>query len=150
MTTAKTIERMRSDVATAMKARDSARVSAIRLLLASLEGKRIDKRDDLTEEEILGVLSTEAKKRREAATAFREGGRVELAEKEEGELAVIEEYLPAQLSDEEVAALVDEIVAETGAKQKSDLGRVMGKLMPRVKGRYDGSKVKAVVLARLG
>ena len=141
--------RLKSDMKEAMKARQAERLAAIRLLIASLQQKQIDQQKDLTDEQALDVLSTEAKKRREAAAAYRDGGRTELAEKEEGELKVIEDYLPKQLTPEEVEALVDEILEETGVTKKSDMGRVMGQLMPKVKGRFDGSQVKGIVMGKL-
>ncbi len=149
MSDAALLVRMKDDVKVAMKARESKRVEAIRLLLASLENKRIDAHDDLTDDAIIAVLTTEAKKRREAAKAFHDGNRTELAEQEEFELGVIQTYLPEPLSDEEVERLVDEAIAATGASSKAEMGKVMGKVMGQVKGRYDGSKLKDVVMGKL-
>lgn len=144
------VETMRADMREAMKAREAERLGAIRLLLASINGVEKDKGRDLSDEEVIDILSTEAKKRRESATAYRDGKRLELAEKEEAELAVILNYLPKQLTDEEVAAIVDEVIASTGASTKSEMGKVMGPVMGRVKGRFDGSRVKDIVMAKLG
>ena len=146
---AETFETIQADVKTAMRAKDRERTTTLRMLVSVLKNKQIDLRRDLTEEDILGVLSTEAKKRREAATAYRDGGRDELADKEDAELAIIEGYLPAQLSDEEVEAMVVEVIAEVGAETRRDMGKVMGKMMPKVKGRFDGGKVKDIVMAKL-
>ena len=96
------------------------------------------------------MLATEAKKRREAADAFRNGGRDELADKEEAELVVIADYLPQQLNEDEVAAIVDELIASTGAAQKSDMGKIMGPLMGRIKGQFDGGAAKNIVMSKLG
>ncbi len=143
------LETMRADMREAMKAREAERLGAIRLLLASINGVEKDKGRELSNEEVTDILSTEAKKRREAATAYRDGDRIELAEKEEAELAVILNYLPKQLTDEEVGAIVEEVIASTGASSKSEMGKVMGPVMGRVKGRFDGSRVKDIVMAKL-
>ena len=144
-----TLARMRGDLLAAMKGKDADRVAAIRLLLAPLSNKKIDVGRDLTEDEVTAVLTTEAKKRREAAAAYRDGQRAELAEKEERELAVIAGYLPEQLSDAEVADLVDQAIASSGASKKSEIGKVMGLVMPKVKGRFDGARLKDIVLGKL-
>ena len=149
MADAETLQQMKADMKAAMKAREKEKLQTIRTLLSSLKNARIDKGEDLDEDDIVSVLSTEAKKRREAAEAYSEGGRAELAEKEEAELEVIEEYLPPQMTDDEAEALVDEAIETTGASSKADMGKVMGFVMPKVKGRYDGSKVKDIVLGKL-
>ena len=149
MSEAATFQRLQSDMKEAMKARETERLEAIRLLISSLKNKAIDLARDLKEEEIIEVLSTEAKKRREAAQAFRDGDRTELADKEEAELKVIECYLPEQLSDEEVGAMVDEVIAATGASTKADMGKVMGGIMGKIKGRFDGSRAKDIVMSKL-
>ncbi len=149
MAETETIQQMKADMKAAMKAREKDKLQTIRMLLSSLKNASIDKGDDLDEQDVINVLSTEAKKRREAAEQYSQGGREELAEKEEAELTVIEGYLPPQMTDEEAAALVDEAIATTGASSKADMGKVMGYVMPKVKGRYDGSKVKDIVLSKL-
>lgn len=149
MAEAQTFTQIKSDMKTAMKARDAERLGAIRLLISALNNQQIEVQRDLTEDDILGVLATEAKKRRESADSFREHDRIELAEKEEAELAVIEAYLPKQLTDDEVGAIIDELIASSGAAGPSDMGRVMGPLMGRIKGRFDGARAKDLVLAKL-
>lgn len=149
MAETETIQQMKADMKAAMKAREKEKLSTIRQLLSSLKNARIEKGDDLDEEDVISVLSTEAKKRREAAEAYAEGGRDELAQKEEAELGVIEEYLPPQMSDEEAEALVDEAIEKTGASSKADMGKVMGYVMPKIKGVYEGSKMKDLVLSKL-
>lgn len=149
MAEAQTFLTMQEDLKTAMRAKDSERVGALRMIISSLKNKRIDLRRDLTEEEIVDVLSTESKKRREAAEAYRQGDRLELAEKEEFELTVIALYLPQPLTDEEVNAMIEAAVAQTGAASKRDMGKVMGLVMPQTKGRFDGGKIKDMVLAKL-
>lgn len=149
MSLAPTHAKMKEDMKTAMKAREKDRLQTIRMLLSSLKNAEIELQRELTEEDILDVLSTEAKKRRESAKAYRDGDRLELAEQEEAELVVIADYLPEPLSDEEVGAIVEEVMAEVGASSKRDMGKVMGPVMARVKGRFDGSRVKDIVLAKL-
>ena len=146
---AETLARLKTDMKDAMRAKEADRLNTIRMLLAALKNKQIDVQRDLTEDDIVGVLSTEAKKRREAADSFRQGNRLELAEKEDAELEVIEGYLPQQLSEEEVAAIVDELIAETGASSKRDMGKIMGPLMGRIKGQFDGGRAKDIVMAKL-
>jgi uncharacterized protein YqeY len=147
---AATMDKMKADMKAAMKSKEKEKLGTIRMLLSSLKNAEIDAGGELSEDDIIGVLSTEAKKRREAAQAYRDGDRDELADKEEAELAVVEEYLPKQLSDDEIAELVDEVIAQTGASTKADMGKVMGPMMGKVKGRADGSKVKDIVLSKLG
>lgn len=144
-----TMEQMTADMKAAMKAKESEKLGTIRMLLSSLKNAQIESGGELSEDEIIGVLSTEAKKRREAAQAYREGDRDELADKEEAELEVVESYLPKQLTDDEIGELVDEVIEETGASTRADMGKVMGPMMAKVKGRADGSKVKDIVMAKL-
>lgn len=144
-----TLTTLKSDMKDAMKARESERLGTIRMLISALKNKQIDLGRELTDEDVVTVLATEAKKRREAADSFRQGDRVELAEKEESELVVIEAYLPRQLSEDEVAAIVDELIASTGAEKKSDMGKIMGPLMGRIKGQFDGGRAKDIVMSKL-
>lgn len=149
MAEAQTYTQLQADMKTAMKAKDAERLSAIRMLVSSLRNKQIDLQRDLTEEDIVSVLATEAKKRREAAESFRSGGRDELADKEEAELVILQEYLPKQLSEDDVAVIVDELIASTGAQKKSDMGKIMGPLMGRIKGQFDGGRAKSIVMSKL-
>ncbi len=149
MAETETVQQLKADMKAAMKAREKDRLQTIRGLISSLNNARIDKGGDLDEDDVIDVLSTEAKKRREAIDAYSEGGRDELAEKEATELEVIEDYLPEQLSDEEAEAIVDEVIEATGASSKADMGKVMGMVMPKIKGRYEGSKIKDIVLGKL-
>ena len=147
-------DRLRSDLTTAMKARDDVRSSTIRMILTAVTNAEVAGKvaKELTEEEMLTVLATEAKKRREAAVAFEEGGRPESAAKERAEAAVIADYLPEQLSPEEIAAIVTKAVEELGAAGAGPkaMGQVMGKVQPQVKGRADGAAVAAEVRRQLG
>lgn len=139
------LERVQADVRTAMKAGERERAAALRMVVDALQqDAKLGKGDEVA------VLQRERKKRLEAAEAYREGGRPEQAETEAGEASLIEGYLPAQLSDEELARLVDAAVAETGASEQRQMGQVMSALMPKVGGRADGKRVSAAVRERLG
>lgn len=143
------LDQIQADTKDAMRARDTESTTALRMLASSIKNREIELRRPLTDDDITSLLSTEAKKRREAAQAYRNGERIELAEKEERELAIIQKYLPAQLSDEEAAQIVAQTIAEVGAESKKDMARVMGAVMPKLKGVYDGSKVKDLVMQKL-
>ncbi|HEV8651709.1 MAG TPA: GatB/YqeY domain-containing protein [Actinomycetes bacterium] len=133
----------------AMKARRPEEAAALRLALAALRSAVIEARRDLTDEEAVTVLQREAKKRREAEQAYRDAGRDERADQEAFELSVIAGFLPQGLDPAELARMVDEAVAATGATGPKELGKVMGRLMPAVKGRADGNEVRRLVLERL-
>ena len=149
MSDSSTVDEIKSDMKEAMKAGDKEEVSTLRMIISSLNNAEIDKGGDLDDEDVIDVLSKEAKQRRESIDAYREGGRDDRADKEERELELIQHYLPDQLSDEEAEQLVEEVIEETGAETKADMGRVMGQVMPEVKGRYEGSKIKEIVLEKL-
>jgi uncharacterized protein len=134
----------------AMKARRGDEVAALRLALSALKSAAIDARGDLSDEEAVAVLQREARKRREAEQAYRDAGRPERADREAFERSVLDRFLPAALAPAELARLVDEAVAATGATGPKGLGKVMGRLMPQVKGRADGNEVRRLVLERLG
>jgi uncharacterized protein len=138
-------EQVRRDVNEALKAGERQRVGALRVVLSELQKAAKDGRDDE-----VAVLRHERKRRLDAAEQFRAGGRDELAEQEESEARLIGGYLPAELSDDELTALVDEKVAATGAESPADMGKVMGAVMPAVGGRADGKRVSALVRERLG
>ena len=147
-------DRLRADLTTAIKARDEVRSSTLRMLLTAITNAEVAGKEqrELSDDDVIGVLSTEAKKRREAATAFDEGGRVEMAEKERAEAVVIADYLPAQLTGDEIAALVAAAVQQTGAAGEGmrAMGKVMGVVTPQVKGKADGGAVAAEVRRQLG
>ncbi len=139
------LEQMQADVRTAMKAGERERAAALRMIVDSLQqDAKLGKGDEVA------VLQRERKKRLEAAGAFGEAGRVEQASAEEFEAGLIEAYLPAQLSDEELAGLVEEAIAESGASEQKQMGQVMSALMPKVGGRADGKRVSAAVREKLG
>lgn len=143
------LEKLKEDIKTAMKARDTETLSTLRMVHSSIKNQAIDLQRDLSDDDVIKVLAKEAKKRRQSAQAFREGDRQELADKEMAELEVIQKYLPPQLDDDEVAAIVDDVIEKTGATSRRDMGKVMGQVIPQVKGRYDASKVKDIVLEKL-
>ena len=147
-------DRLRADLTTAIKARDEVRSSTLRMVLTSITNAEVAGKEarELTDDDILGVLSSEAKRRREAATAFADGGREEMAAKEAAEGEVIAEYLPTPLTDAEVADLVTAAIAQTGAGDEGmrAMGKVMGVVTPQVKGRADGGAVAAEVRKQLG
>lgn len=147
-------DRLRSDLTTALKARDALRASTIRMVLAAISTAEVagTTARELSDEDVLDVLGKEAKKRREAAEAFTAGDRPELAQKERDEAAILADYLPAALSDAEVAAIVTDAVAQAGAAGEGmkAMGRVMGIVQPQVKGRADGGMVAAEVKRQLG
>ena len=147
-------DRLRADLTTAMKARDEIRSSTLRMVLTAVTNAEVAGKEarELTDDDVLTVLSSEAKKRREAATAFADGNRPEMAAKEEAEAAVIADYLPAPLSEAEVAAIVTAAVEQTGAAGEGmrAMGKVMGVVQPQVKGRADGAAVAAEVRRQLG
>jgi uncharacterized protein len=146
-------ERLRTDLTTAIKSRDALRSSTLRMILTAVTNAEVSGKQsrELSDEDVLGVLTSEAKKRREAAEAFAGAGREEQAAKERAEAEVITDYLPEQLSDEEVRALVASTVDELGVRGDGmkAMGRVMGALQPKVKGRADGGAVAAAVRAQL-
>ena len=143
-------ERITSAMREAMKARDADRVSTLRMAMAAATNRRIELGHTLTDEDTIGVLDRQVKQRRESAELFRGGGRPELAEKEEAEIAVLAEFLPAPLTDAEIDALIEAAIAATGAAAPADMGKVMGMVAPQTKGRADGRAVSDKVKAALG
>ena len=147
-------DQLRADLTTAMKARDELRSSTLRMVLTAITNAEVAGKQarELSDDDIIGVLTSEAKKRREAATAFEDGGRAESAAKELAEAGVIADYLPEQLSAEDVAAIVTAAVEQVGARGEGmkAMGKVMGLVQPQVKGRADGGAVAAEVRRQLG
>jgi len=141
----KLIDQIQEDLKRSMKAKDGNRVSVLRFLLSSIRNREIEKKGSLDDDEVLAEITSSAKRRRESMEAFREGGRADLVKKEESELAILQEYLPAQLSPEEIREIVQEVAAAVGATTSSDLGKVMKELMPRLRGKADGRLVNEIV-----
>ena len=139
------LERIQEDTRTAMKAGERERVGALRMLTNALQNEAKEGADDE-----VTVLRRERKRRLEAASAYREGGSEDRAATEESEAEVIESYLPAEISDDELAEIVDAAIAESGASGPADMGKAMGAAMPKVDGRADGKRVSAMVREKLG
>ena len=146
-------DKLRTDLTASIKARDGLRSSTLRMVLTSITNAEVSGKQsrELTDEDVLGVLTSESKKRREAAEAFAEAGRDEQAAKERAEAEVIADYLPEQLSTEEIDALVAQTIDELGVRDDGmrAMGRVMGVLTPKTKGRADGGAVAAAVRREL-
>ncbi|KML27944.1 GatB/YqeY domain-containing protein [Rossellomorea marisflavi] len=144
------LDRLNDDMKQAMKNKEKEKLSVIRMLKASLQNEAIKfGKQQLSEDEELTVLSREVKQRKDSLQEFQSAGRDDLVEKLQAELTYVEIYMPKQLSEEEVSAIVQETVAEVGASSKADMGRVMGAIMPKVKGKADGALVNKLVLQHL-
>ncbi len=146
-------EQIGEDIKTAMKAKDKVRLQTVRSIKKAILEKEVELRpqgkDSLTSEQEIELLSQQAKQRRDSIEQFTNAGRDDLADKESQELEVIESYLPAQASDEEIEAIVDELIATSGASTMKDLGKVMGPAMKQLKGKADGKKIQALVKSKL-
>lgn len=134
----------------AMRAKESARLGVIRLINAAIKQKEVDERIELSDEQVLEVLVKMVKQRKESISQYETAGRQDLADIERAEIAVIQVFLPEALSDEEVAAILDEVLAETGASSLRDMGKVMNALKPRLQGRADMGPLSALIKKRLG
>jgi len=144
-------DKINADLTGAMKAQDAARLSVLRMMKTAVKNREIDARGELDDAVVIQVLSTLIKQRKDSVEQFSKGGRADLAGKEAAEIKIIEEYLPAAASDEEIAHVVDEVLRETGASSPKDMGRVMKDCMARLAGRpVDGKKVSALVKTSLG
>jgi uncharacterized protein YqeY len=144
-------EQIQTDLKTAMKARDRQAMAALRMVLTRIREARVAEghAGEVSDDEVQALIRREAKRRSEAASAFSAAGRDELAANEEAELAILQRYLPQQMSDDELTVIIDETIAATGASSPSDFGRVMGAVMSKVSGRADGSRVNSLVRERL-
>ena len=142
-------ERIHDDTTAAMRSGDALRRDTLRMVQNAIYNIEKSKKVTLSEDEILGVVTRETKTRRESVEAFRKGGREDLATKEEAEIAILADYLPTALTEDELRALVDQGVAETGAVTARDLGKVMGWLSPRIRGRADGKLASGLVAQAL-
>ncbi len=143
-------EQILDDFKTAMKAREKEKISTLKMLKAAILNKEIDKGEDLKEDEIKALLAKEARQRKDSIEQFEAGGRDEMAAKESRELELINSYLPEKMGSEELEALVDEVIEETAAGTMADMGKVMSEIMPKVRGRADGSDVQQLVQEKLG
>ena len=138
-------KRIQEDLKNSMKAKDGDRVSVLRLVLAAVKNREIELKSELDDDQILAEITSAAKRRKESIEAFKEGGREDLVRKEGKELGILEEYLPAQLSPEELKSLIQEAIESTGASSPGDMGKVMKEIMPRVQGKADGKVVNQKV-----
>jgi len=138
-------EQLQADMKTAMREGDTRRRDTLRMAIAAAQNAAKEKREPLSDEEALAVITKEVKKRRESIRAFHDAGRDDLADKEQSEIDVLSPYLPEQMGEDEVRALVIEAIAASGASSPRDMGRVMSLLMPKVKGRADGKLVSGLV-----
>jgi uncharacterized protein YqeY len=143
------IAEIEDEIKEAMKARDAERRDALRLIVNALKNSEKELQRPLSDEEELQVLQRERKRRAEAAEAFRNAGHEDRAEAEERELAILEEFMPEPLSEDEIEEIVDDAIAEVGATSMADLGRVMADVMPQIAGRADGSQVSQIVREKL-
>lgn len=144
------LEQLTSDMKEAMRAKDKVTLGVVRMVKASVSNEQIKLGHDLTADEELAVLSREMKQRVEEMESYKDADRADLAEEIQGQIDVLKRYMPAQMSEEEVVAIVKETIAEVGASSKADLGKVMGALMPKVKGKADGKLVNTTVQSLLG
>ena len=143
-------EKIQNDIAQAMRDKDSLKLSTLRMMKTAVKNKEIDKMKTLEEPEVIAVLNTLLKQRRDSVEQFRAGGREEMAQKEEAEIKIIEAYLPAAASDDDIRLAVEEAISETGASSMKDMGKVMKAAIARLSGKTsDGSKVSQVVKEKL-
>ena len=143
------LERLNNDMKQAMKNKEKDKLSVIRMLKAAIQNEELKLRQELTDEEELTVLSRELKQRKDSLEEFENAGRADLVDKVRIEIGYVEEYMPEQLSAEEISEIVKQTIKEVNATSKADMGRVMGALMPRVKGKADGSLVNKLVQQQL-
>ncbi|RLB05694.1 MAG: GatB/YqeY domain-containing protein [Deltaproteobacteria bacterium] len=143
------LDQIHSDLKEAMKAKDSIRLGALRLILTAVKNKEKELRRELEEREVLQIVSNQIKQRKDSIEQYRKGGREDLVQKEEQELEILQAYMPQQLSEEELEKLVTETIKEVGATSVKDLGKVMKAIMPRIAGRADGKVVNQMVRAQL-
>ena len=134
-----------SDLKEAMKTKDSLKVDTLRLIVSEIKNKEIDLREELGDEAVTALLTTQIKKRKEAAKMYEEGGRTDLKEKEEKEIAIIQVYLPEQVSEDELKQRIQAVIAETGAQGPKDMGKVMKVVVSEFKGRAEGDQIRNIV-----
>ncbi len=139
-------EKINQDLKEAMRNKDVFKIGVLRMLVASLKNKKIDiKKDNLSDEDVLAVIKSEIKKRKDSIKSYKEGGREDLAQNEKKELEILQEYMPEQMSEEELSGIVKEVISDLGAQSPADFGKVMGAVMKRVGSGADGEAVKNIV-----
>jgi uncharacterized protein YqeY len=146
----KLFDRIQDDLKRSLKAKDGTRVSVLRFLIAAVKNREIEKKEPLSDDEVLTEIASSAKRRRESIEAFKDGGRQDLVDKEEAELAILTEYLPEQMSAEEVRHIAQEVIEAVDARSSADIGKVMKEIMPRIRGKADGKVVNQIVREILG
>ena len=137
------------DMKTAMRAKDSVRLGAIRLLLSAIKQREVDERIELTDADVIAVIEKMLKQRRDSIAAFESANRTDLADIEKFEVSVLQTYMPKQMSDAEISAIVDQVIADSGAQGAKDMGKVVGLVKPLVAGMADMGKVSGLIKARL-
>ena len=142
--------RIREDMKTAMKSGDKPRLAVIRLIMAAIKQREVDERIELNDEQVLAVLDKMVKQRRDSITQFTDAGRDDLASVEKAEVEIIQDYLPEALGTDEISAIIDQAIADTGAASMADMGKVMGKVKPQIQGRGDMGAVSGLVKQKLG
>ncbi|MES9950031.1 MAG: GatB/YqeY domain-containing protein [Candidatus Thiodiazotropha sp.] len=142
-------EQILDDVKAAMKAKEKSRLGTLRLITAAIKQREVDERTELDDIQVLAILEKMIKQRRDSIKQYESAGRQELAEQEKSEIAIIETYMPAGLSDDEISAMVDNAIVETNASGMRDMGKVMGLLKPQMQGRADMGKVSGLVKQKL-
>lgn len=142
-------DQISSDLNSALKARDETAVSTLRFLISGLKNAKIARGRELTDEEVIGQIATQAKSHRESIEAFKAGGRDDLVEKEQAQLSILQKYLPEQIGEEELEKIVEEVISEVKASGFGDMGKVMGAVISKAKGRAEGGRVAAVVKKKL-
>lgn len=142
-------DKLLQDLKEALKAKNSIKVDTLRLVSSEIKNKEIDLRKELGDDEIIALLSTQIKKRKEAAALYEKGGRADLREKEEKEMAVLESYLPEQVDEGELRRRIQQVITETGAQGPKDMGKVMKVVAPEFRGRADGNQLKTLVTEML-
>ncbi len=143
------LEKLQDEMKKALKSGEKERLSVIRMLISEIKKVQIDKKKELTDEEIIQILQRYAKQRKEAIQQYKKANREDLVEKEERELKIVQEFLPEPLSKEEIEKIVEEVIKETGASSMKDMGKVMKTVMEKVKGRAEGSIVSQIVKSKL-
>lgn len=142
-------QRITEDMKSSMRARDKERLTTIRLILAAIKQREVDERIELDDTQVLAVIDKMVKQRRDSITQFGDAGRDDLVKQEEFELGIIQEYMPAQLSEQELDALIDEAISSTGAESMKEMGKVMGYIKPKAQGRADMGALSGKIKARL-
>jgi len=143
-------DRIQEDIKTAMKARESQRLGALRLISAAMKQREVDERIELKDEQVIAILDKMLKQRRESLSQYQTAGRQDLSDQEQFEIELIQQYLPAQMSEEEVDQLVQEAISQTGANSIKDMGKVMGFVKPKAQGRTDLGALGAKIKEKLG